>query len=157
EVDDLRALDLVRHQVITNAKAALVKELDAALADGYERLLKSSIEVDVRLALKERADAEAIKVFAENLRNLLLQSPLGDKRVLAVDPGFRTGCKCVVVDNKGDLVDHTVIYPTTGRVNEAESVVEGLCKKHRVEAIAVGNGTAGRETESFLRKLAKES
>ncbi len=157
EVDDGRALDFIRHRVVTQPRAALAKDLEAALSDGYERLLKPSIEVDVRLALKERSDVEAIRVFAENLRNLLLQAPLGGKRVLAVDPGFRTGCKVVVVDDKGDLKDHTVIFPTTGRVAEAETIVEGLCKKHRVEAVAVGNGTAGRETETFLRQLAKDN
>src|SRR5262249_15097021 len=143
EVDDLRAVDRVKHLSVKNPKAALLKDLEAAIADGYERLLKPSIEVDVRLQLKERADAEAIKVFAENLRNLLLQAPLGGKRVLAVDPGFRTGCKTVVVDEKGDLLENTVIYPDR-HPETAEAAVESLCKKHRIEAIAVGNGTAGR-------------
>jgi uncharacterized protein len=148
EVDDARAVDLIRHKL-----AAKSEQLLLAIDDAYERLLKSSIEVDVRLLSKERADAEAIKVFSENLRNLLLQAPLGGKRVLAVDPGFRTGCKTVVVDDKGDLQEHTVIYPDR-HPESAESTIESLCKKFRVEAIAVGNGTAGRETETFLRKIA---
>jgi protein Tex len=153
EVDETEALGKVRHFVTLRQTAALARELEAAVADGYERLLKPSIEVDVRLALKERADAEAIGVFAENLRHLLLQAPLGGKRVLALDPGFRTGCKTVVVDEKGDLQESTVIYPDR-HADTATAAVEALCKKHRVEAIAVGNGTAGRETEGFVRKIA---
>lgn len=156
-VDDARALDLVVHHVAIAPKPPLGAELNAALADGYERLLKPSIEVDVRLQLKERADAQAIQVFAENLRNLLLAAPLGGKRVLALDPGFRTGCKLVVIDEKGDLQAHTVVFPTQSerRLEEAEETVEALCRKHRIEAVAIGNGTAGRETEAFARKLAK--
>jgi uncharacterized protein len=149
EVDEARAVDAIRHRL-----AAKSEPLLQAIDDGYQRLLKPSIEVDVRLLLKERADAEAIKVFAENLRNLLLQAPLGGKRVLAVDPGFRTGCKTVVVDEKGDLQEHTVLYPDR-HPQTAEASVEALCRKHRIEAVAVGNGTAGRETETFLRKMAQ--
>ncbi|HZS39923.1 MAG TPA: Tex family protein [Polyangia bacterium] len=158
EVDVERAVDLIRARVVTAPRAALGSELHAAIADGYERLLASSIEVDVRLISKERADADAIRVFSENLRNLLLSPPLGGKRVLAVDPGYRTGCKCVVVDDKGDLQANAVIFPTQSerRVDEAADTVERLCREHRVEAIAIGNGTAGRETESFVRKLHKD-
>jgi uncharacterized protein len=158
DVESQRAIDLVRHKVATAAKAALSKDLDQAIVDSYERLLKSSIEVDVRLVLKERADVEAIKVFSENLRNLLLQAPLGGKRVLAVDPGYRTGCKVVAIDEQGGLKANTVIYPSQSerKVEEAESTVAALCKTHRIEAVAIGNGTAGRETETFIRKLAKE-
>jgi protein Tex len=158
EVDRVRALELIRARVVTAPRAALAADLESALADGYERLLASSIEVDVRLLLKERADADAIRVFSENLRNLLLQPPLGGKRVLAVDPGYRTGCKCVVVDEKGDLQANAVIFPTQSekRVDEAAETVARLCREHRVEAIAIGNGTAGRETESFVRKLHKD-
>jgi uncharacterized protein len=158
EVDVERALGLVRSKVVTAPRATLAKQLDAAIADAYERLLSSSIEVDVRLVLKERADLQAIKVFAENLRHLLLAAPLGGKRVLGVDPGFRTGCKLVALDEKGDLKAHTVIYPTQSerKVEEATEVVSGLCKAHRIEAVAIGNGTAGRETESFFRKLGAE-
>jgi uncharacterized protein len=157
-VDETQASGLVRDHVVTEPKAALRHELEQAVTDAYERLLKSSIEVDARLVTKENADTQAIQVFAENLRNLLLQAPLGGKRVLAVDPGYRTGCKVVTVDEKGDLADHTVIYPTQSehRLKEAEETVIGLAKKRRIEAVAIGNGTAGRETESFFRKLHKE-
>jgi uncharacterized protein len=155
-VDDLRALDLVRHDAVTNPRASLASELEQAIGDGYERLLQGPIEVDVRLVLKERADAEAIRVFAENLRHLLLAAPFGSHRVLAVDPGFRTGCKLAVVDEKGDLKEHTVIFPTQSekRLDEAQLTVVRLCSAHKIEAIAIGNGTASRETETFLRKLA---
>jgi uncharacterized protein len=158
EVDGARAVDLVRQKVIANPKASLLSELERAVGDSYERLLRSAIEVDVRLLLKERADEQAIGVFAENLRHLLLAPPLGGKRLLAVDPGYRTGCKLVVLDEKGDLKAHEVIFPTQSdhRIKEAESVIERLCKQHRVEAVAIGNGTASRETETFLRRLAKE-
>jgi uncharacterized protein len=158
EVDGDAAKDIVRHKVIVAPKATLAKDLDQAVGDAYDRLLKTSIEVDVRLVLKERADAEAIKVFAGNLRALLLQSPLGGKRVLAIDPGFRTGCKVAVVDEKGDLQTHDVVYPSQSerKVDEAAATLERLCKQHRIEAVAIGNGTAGRETETFVRKLAAE-
>ncbi|MBI5487346.1 MAG: RNA-binding transcriptional accessory protein [Deltaproteobacteria bacterium] len=158
EVDADRALDLVRRVVVTNPRAALAAELEAALADSWKRLLAPSIENDVRNDARERAEAEAIRVFSENLRNLLLAPPLGGKRVLGVDPGFRTGCKLVAVDEQGDLRDHTVIFPTHSarQVEEAARVVEELCRRHRVEAVAIGNGTAGRETEAFFRRLAKE-
>jgi uncharacterized protein len=158
EVDGDAAKDLVRHKVVVAPKATLARELDAAIVDAYDRLLKTSIEVDVRLVLKERADAEAIKVFAGNLRALLLQSPLGGKRVLAIDPGYRTGCKVAVIDDKGDLQTHDVVFPTQSerKVDEAAATLEKLCKQHRIEAVAIGNGTAGRETETFVRKLAGE-
>jgi uncharacterized protein len=152
EVDRERALDLVRRAVVTDARATLAGELETALADSYDRLLSSSIEVDVRLGSKDRADTEAIRVFAENLRNLLLAAPLGGKRVLALDPGFRTGCKVAVVDEKGDLKEHAVVYPDR-HADTAEAEIGKLCRSHRIEAIAIGNGTAGRETESFVRKL----
>ncbi|MGZ3407287.1 MAG: Tex-like N-terminal domain-containing protein, partial [Polyangia bacterium] len=158
EVDADAARDLVRHKVVTAPRATLARELEAAVADAYDRLLKTSIEVDVRLVLKERADAEAIKVFAGNLRALLLQSPLGGKRVLAIDPGYRTGCKVAVVDDKGDLQAHDVVFPTQSekKVEEAAATLARLCQQHRIEAVAIGNGTAGRETETFVRKLAAD-
>jgi uncharacterized protein len=139
--------------VARGSVTTLAGELALAIDDAYDRLLGSSIEVDVRLASKEKADLEAIRVFAENLRNLLLQAPLGGKRVLALDPGFRTGCKVAVIDEKGDLKDHTVVYPDR-HPDSAESEILKLCQTRTIEAIAIGNGTAGRETESFVRKLA---
>jgi len=126
-----------------------------AAQDCYKRLLSLSIETETRLATKKRAETEAIRVFAENLRQLLLSPPLGQKNVLAIDPGFRTGCKVVCLDRQGKLLRHDVIYPTMSEKakDEAEAKILSLCDKFEVEVIAVGNGTAGRETEAFVRGL----
>jgi len=126
-----------------------------AVQDCYKRLLSTSMETEIRLESKKRADAEAIRVFTENLRELLLSSPLGQKNVLAVDPGFRTGCKVVCLDKQGKLLEHEVIFPlfSEGQISDAAEAVLSLCKKHSIEAIAVGNGTAGRETETFLKSI----
>ncbi len=131
------------------------EQVRAAAKDAYKRLLSLSMETEVRMETKKAADAEAIRVFAENLRELLLAAPLGGKNVLAVDPGFRTGCKVVCLDRQGALKHHDVIFPAfTDKGSEAAGrTVRGLCEKYDVEAIAVGNGTAGRETEAFLRSL----
>ncbi|MCP4573694.1 MAG: RNA-binding transcriptional accessory protein [bacterium] len=130
-------------------------EVRKALADGWKRLLSVALETEMRLDLKRQADAEAIGVFAGNLRELLLAAPLGRKRVLALDPGFRTGCKLVVLDRQGELLHNDTVYPHTGggRVAAAGELLKSLVKKHRVEAMAVGNGTAGRETERWLGSL----
>ncbi|MBR4066614.1 MAG: RNA-binding transcriptional accessory protein [Bacteroidaceae bacterium] len=126
-----------------------------AIADGYKRLLAPSIENETRNAAKEKADDEAIAVFAENLRQLLMSSPLGQKRVLAIDPGFRTGCKVVVLDSQGNLVRHTLIYPHPPQNDRegAAHIITSLVKDYAIEAFAIGNGTAGRETEDFVRNL----
>ena len=131
------------------------QQVKLALHDSYKRLLSLSMETEMRVATKERADAEAIRVFAENLRQLLLSPPLGQKNVLAIDPGFRTGCKVVCVDRQGKLLHTDVIYPhfSDKNVSEAGTKVIELCKKYQIEAIAIGNGTAGRETEAFVRQL----
>jgi len=131
------------------------QQVKLALHDSYKRLLSLSMETEMRVATKERADAEAIRVFAENLRQLLLSPPLGQKNVLAIDPGFRTGCKVVCVDRQGKLLHHDVIYPhfSEKNVSEAGTTITALCKKYQIEAIAIGNGTAGRETETFVKQL----
>lgn len=131
-------------------------EVRLAAEDCFSRLLSSSMEAESRLAMKERAEAEAIRIFASNLRELLLAPPLGSKRILAVDPGFRTGCKVVCLDGQGALLHNDTIFPHTGpgRREEAAEKVRTLCHRFRIEAIAVGNGTAGRETEAFIRSLA---
>lgn len=135
-----------------NPSADQVKQ---AIADGYKRLLKPSMETEVRLLTKKKADEEAIRVFAENARQLLLSAPLGQKRVMAIDPGFRTGCKVVCLDEQGKLLENTNIYPHTGagQAREAEKTVQHLFDRYKIEAIAIGNGTAGRETELFVRNL----
>jgi len=130
-------------------------EVEAALADGCKRLLAPSLENELRAEVKAKADAEAIRVFAANLRGLLLAPPLGQKRVLALDPGFRTGAKLAVLDAQGALLHHTTIYPTTslGQRQAAAATLKELCSRHKIEAIGIGNGTAGRETEAFVREL----
>jgi len=148
------ALDLLLAQFVAgeNVAAAQVK---LAVSDSYKRLLSPSMETEIRLAAKKKADETAIKVFAENLRQLLLAPPLGQKAVLAIDPGFRTGCKTVCLDRQGKLLHHTTIFPLLSEKarSDAAQTVADLCAKFPPEAIAVGNGTAGRETESFLRGL----
>lgn len=129
--------------------------IEAAVADGFKRLLAPSMENETRGNAKQRADDEAIAVFAENLRQLLMSSPLGQKRVLAIDPGFRTGCKVVVLDSQGNLVHHTVIYPHPPQNDKdsAARIITSLVNDYAIEAFAIGNGTAGRETEDFVRRL----
>ena len=130
-------------------------EVEAAVVDGCKRLLAPSLETELRAEVKARADAEAIRVFAANLRGLLLAPPLGQKRVLALDPGFRTGAKLAVLDEQGALKHHATIYPTTsaGQREAAAAALRELCAKFHIEAIGIGNGTAGRETEAFAREL----
>ena len=130
------------------------QQVAEAVKDGYKRLISPSIETEFYNLLKERADKEAIKVFAENLRQLLLASPLGQKRTLAIDPGFRTGCKVVCLDAQGQLIHNETIYPFTSVREEraAVSKLEALVEAFKIEAIAIGNGTAGRETEEVVKR-----
>ncbi|MFD2255785.1 Tex family protein [Luteolibacter algae] len=139
-----------------SGNGACAEQVRLAVEDGCKRLLMPSMETEMRLLGKKRADETAIQVFADNLRELMLASPLGRKRTLAIDPGFRTGCKTVVLDAQGNLLHHTVLHCTAGSQNQAyEAALElaGLLKKYQIEAIAIGNGTASRETEAFVRKL----
>ena len=131
------------------------RQVALAVEESYKRLLAPSLENELRSNLKKQADAEAIAVFAANLRELLLASPLGQKRTLALDPGFRTGAKLVCLGEQGELLHHTTIYPTLSSKlqEEAARIVLQLCRQYRVEAIAIGNGTASRETEAFVRGL----
>src|SRR6202000_1596447 len=148
------AIDLLERTFITGNNQASA-QVQLAVGDGYKRLLKPSMETEVRLLTKKRADEEAIRVFAENARQLLLAAPLGQKRVMSIDPGFRTGCKVVCLDEQGKLLEYTAIFPHTGAggEKEAEKTVRHLFEKYKIEAIAIGNGTAGRETELFVRNL----
>ncbi|MBW2623371.1 MAG: RNA-binding transcriptional accessory protein [Deltaproteobacteria bacterium] len=131
------------------------EQVREALSAGYKRLLSPSMETELRLITKERADREAIRVFSNNLRELLLSPPLGQKNILAIDPGFRTGCKVVCLDSQGALLNTAVIQPFQSEKVKSASAdkVRELCARYEVEAIAVGNGTAGRETESFIKSL----
>ena len=137
-----------------NSRAS--EQVKRAVHDSYKRLLMSSMEGETRLAAKKRSDEEAIRVFVENLRQLLLAPPLGRKNILAIDPGFRTGCKVVCLDRQGKLLHNDTIYPTFSdkKVTEAGEKIREYCTRFGIEAIAIGNGTAGRETESFVRGLA---
>jgi len=131
------------------------KQVETAIRDSYKRLLLPSMETEIRLSTKKRADSEAIKIFADNLRQLLLAPPLGAKRVMGIDPGFKTGCKIACLDEQGKSLYHDVIYPFMSKKKtlEAEQKVKKLCESFNVEAIAIGNGTAGRETEAFINNL----
>jgi uncharacterized protein len=128
------------------------EQVRTAAHDAYKRLLSRSMETEVRVAIKERADAEAIRVFADNLRQLLLASPLGAKRVMGIDPGFRTGCKVVCLDRQGKLLHNDTIFPHTSKRQAAVAAqtLADLCRRFGIEAVAVGNGTAGRETQAFV-------
>jgi uncharacterized protein len=136
----------------SNPNSTIVKN---AAKDAYQRLIEPSIETEIRKSSKEKADLEAIKVFTENLGQLLLAPPLGQMVILAIDPGFRTGCKVVVIDQNGNLIDKATIFPhpPQNKNLEAEEIIAHLIEKHQVQAIAVGNGTAGRETEIFLKQI----
>ncbi len=131
------------------------QQMRLAVHDGYKRLLSPSMETETRNVIKQRADETAIQVFASNLRQLLLAPALGEKNVLALDPGFRTGCKLVCLDRQGKLLHRETIYPLLdqGRAQRAGRTVQDLCRRFQIEAIALGNGTGGRETEAFLRTL----
>ncbi len=153
-IDEEQAVEAIQRKVITG-RGEVAEQLKEAIIDGYKRLLSPSIEAEIRLLSKQQADEKAIQVFADNLRELLLASPLGQKTILALDPGFRTGCKVVVLNAQGKLLEDTVIYPhePQRKVVESENIVLAMCARHNIEAIAIGNGTASRETEQFIRKI----
>jgi protein Tex len=148
------AMALLTGMFLTNASPAAA-QVRLAVEDGYRRLLEPSIETEARLEAKQRADAEAIRVFAANLRELLLAPPLGGKTVLGIDPGFRTGCKVVCLDRQGALLHHDVVYlEQSDRQHDiARQTLLALCDRFQIDAVAIGNGTASRETESFVRGL----
>ena len=145
--DREKALDKLAH-LFLRSNSDTSYQVELALEDSYKRLLKPAIETEFATSSKEKADTEAIRVFAENLRQLLLESPLGQKRVLAIDPGFRTGCKLVVLSAQGDLLHHTVVFLNT---KQATTSLQSLIHQYQIEAIAIGNGTASRETEQMVR------
>ena len=151
--DDTKAIEQLEKQFVKGYNDSS-EQVKMAVKDSYKRLLAPSMETEFYNILKERADVEAIKVFAENLRQLLLASPLGQKRVLAIDPGFRTGCKVVCLDAQGNLIHNETIYPFTSVREERDSVkkLESLVEAFKIEAIAIGNGTAGRETEEIVKR-----
>ncbi|HEY8938272.1 MAG TPA: Tex-like N-terminal domain-containing protein, partial [Cyclobacteriaceae bacterium] len=148
------AVASMERQYIKHENAA-AEQVRLAIGDSYKRLLRPSLETEVRMETKMKADDEAIKVFAANLKELLLSSPLGQKSVLAVDPGFRTGCKVVCLDKQGGFLHYDNIFPNEPQRELAKStvIIKNLVEKYNIEAIAIGNGTAGRETESFIKSI----
>ncbi|SEM94409.1 uncharacterized protein SAMN05216436_109128 [bacterium A37T11] len=155
QIPEFEGIDVAERLFITGTNAS-AEQVKLAIADGFKRLLKPSMETEIRVMLREQADKEAIQVFTENVRQLLLAAPLGQKRLLAIDPGFRTGCKVVCLDEQGKLLESLTIYPHLGGGKELDSdkTIRLLVDKYRIEAIAIGNGTAGRETEVFIKRLA---
>ncbi|MFD2741842.1 MULTISPECIES: Tex family protein [Sphingobacterium] len=153
-VDESEVLPQIEKKYITSVGEA-ADQLRLAIQDSYKRLLKPSMENEMRVSTRQQADEEAIKVFAENVRQLLLAAPLGAVSLIAIDPGFRTGCKTVVLNEQGSLLENTAIFPHNGAGGEAEAkkTIIHLVDKYHVGAIAIGNGTAGRETETFIRNL----
>jgi uncharacterized protein len=153
--DEEVAIERLERQFIRTNVPAVRDQLALAIRDGYKRLLKPALETEFDNRSREKADAEAIQVFADNLRQLLLSSPLGQQRVLAIDPGYRTGCKTVCLDAQGNLVVDTVLYlfQSENQRTQAAQTVRQLIDQHKIEAIAIGNGTAGRETEEFVQSL----
>jgi uncharacterized protein len=147
------ALNRMDHHFV-KASNASTPHIRKALKDSWKRLLQPSLETEFRTMLKQKADEDAIQVFAENLRQLLLSSPLGSKKVLAIDPGYRTGCKVVCLDENGSLKENALIYVhEQGRVMQSEYLIKDLVKKYDIQAFAIGDGTAGRETEQFIKKM----
>lgn len=152
--DTAKALAILYRMHITG-KTGSADQVRLAIEDGFSRLLAPSLENELRKELKEAADREAIEVFCGNIRELLLASPLGQKRVMALDPGFRTGAKLVCLNQQGNLLHSTTIYPTQSAQQQAKAaeIVTQLAENYHIEAIGIGSGTAGRETESFIRRL----
>jgi uncharacterized protein len=140
---------------LKNSTEDCAEQISAAINDCYSRLLQPSMETEIKAAAKEKADHHAIMVFTDNLKQLLMQPPLGQKNVLAIDPGFRTGCKLVCLDKQGNLLHNETIYPhpPENQVRQAEKKILSLIDAYKIEAIAIGNGTAGRETERFIRNI----
>jgi protein Tex len=157
DIEQERALALL-HKHVLRTPGDWTLQLELAIDDAWKRLLNSSIQTEIRLELKRRSDTEAIQVFRDNLYNLLLAPPAGPISVLGIDPGLRTGCKLAVVDQTGKLLAHDVLYLHTSKHGNAEAMpkLEGLLRKHNVRAIAIGNGTASRETDAFVREFLRE-
>ncbi|MFZ5551556.1 MAG: Tex family protein [Bacteroidota bacterium] len=154
KVEEESAVEILERQFI-KAKNEAAQQVKKAISDAWSRLLEPAIETEFRISSKEKADEGAVKVFAENLRQLLLAAPLGQKRILALDPGYRTGCKLVCLDDQGKLLHNETIYPHPPQNETADAMrkVNSLVEQFRIEAIAIGNGTASRETENFIRKI----
>ncbi|NAS31613.1 S1 RNA-binding domain-containing protein [Flavobacteriaceae bacterium R38] len=155
-VDKDEALDIIDDIIITTNSDSIASQVFIAIEDAYKRLLLPAMSNEILKEAKEKADLDAIKVFSGNLRQLLLASPLGEKRVLALDPGFKSGCKVVCLDEKGDLKHNETIYPHPPQKETAiaSKKIKSLVNAYKIEAIAIGNGTASRETEAFIKRIA---
>lgn len=153
--EETSAISQIEKSILKDEANSSVDQVKLAIKDCYKRLLKPSMETEIRLVTKKKADEEAIKVFTENLKQLLLGAPLGQKSVMAIDPGFRTGCKLVCLGPQGQFLHYEAIYPhePQRRTAEAGMSIKGLVEKFSIQAIAIGNGTAGRETETFVKSL----
>lgn len=147
------------HKIFIKSNGQAAEQIELAIKDAYKRLLSPSLETELRKDAKTKADEEAIGIFSNNLKQLLMAAPLGSKRVMALDPGFRTGCKLVCLDAQGDLIYNSTIFPhlPQNKKNEAADKVLRLIQQHKIEAIAIGNGTAGRETEQFIKSILPKS
>ncbi len=158
DVDSALCLAYLKGRTVKNTNPEMAGYVEAAVEDSYSRLIFPSLERDIRNQLTETAQEQAMKVFAENLRNLLLQPPVKDRVVLGLDPAYRTGCKIAVVDETGKVLATTVIYPTPpqSKIEEAKSKLKQLIEKHKVDIISIGNGTASKESELFVVELLKE-
>ncbi|MGE5307537.1 MAG: Tex family protein [Deltaproteobacteria bacterium] len=157
-IDETKGLDLLEGYVVRNRKSIFTDELCLALADSYKRLLFPSLEIEVFLRALELAETEAIRVFARNLRNLLLAPPAGNKMIMGIDPGFRTGCKVAVIDRNGNFKEYKAVFPhEKNRMEEAEKVLMGFIGKYKIELISIGNGTASKETSSFVNDIVKKN
>lgn len=158
DVDSTMCLSYLRSKTIKNTNPQMAKYVESAIVDSFSRLIFPSLERDVRNQLTELAQEQAIKVFSENLKNLLLQPPVKDRVVLGLDPAYRTGCKLAVVDETGKVLETTVIYPTPpqSKVEEAKVKVKRLIEKYKIDIISIGNGTASKESEMFVVELLKE-
>jgi uncharacterized protein len=155
-IEKEEAIDFIEENIIKNKNSDATEYLELAIKDSYKRLLEPAISNETLQEAKAKADSKAIDVFAENLRQLLLAPPLGEKRILAIDPGYRTGCKVVCLDEKGDLLNNETIYPHAPQNDTAMAMkkIRSMVNAYNIEAISIGNGTASRETEFFIKKIA---
>lgn len=155
-IEKEEALDFIEENIIKNKNSDATSHLELAIKDSYKRLLEPAISNETLQEAKAKADIKAIDVFSENLRQLLLAPPLGEKRILAIDPGYRTGCKVVCLDEKGDLLNNETIYPHAPQNDTAMAMkkIRSMVNAYNIEAISIGNGTASRETEFFIKKIA---
>jgi protein Tex len=155
-VEKEEALDFIEENIIKNKNSDTTEHLELAIKDSYKRLLEPAISNETLQEAKAKADIKAIDVFSENLRQLMLAPPLGEKRILAIDPGYRTGCKVVCLDEKGDLLNNETIYPHAPQNDTAMAMkkIRSMVNAYNIEAISIGNGTASRETEFFIKKIA---